>query len=432
MKKSFYNLIANKQIESLLLLGFQAFNVVGVDQHRYRYVIHRLLKQRCLHPDLYHKDGVLINRNRLAQNLGVPNSKATQIIKHLLSWQVIDKIKHQKKGKSRTFRINSQFNADKVYYHVISFEESGFLKRLVTKSKMSQSLIDPLLQSQQEILSQMIRISSEGLDYLGCKYPSQFMKDLIESYRKLGPVNGTQYSDLFNTLEIDYSDLMLLSLLIGEFFVRRPDPESRIYSNLTSLKKQLRKYVLLNGEKMLMTDLINSQILFSVGVVKNYLRKKNKSSTFKLSKSFLRFESLAVSGHFYESLAIASGFELTSANRSQFKKQFFTEVFFSKVRCRGGPIKKAFRKLFIDVAKAINQLKKKHHADFAIELQRAEAKAFIDSTLRVLLEKGVPALTIHDSIIVSTQEHLDQAETILKNWMWTEYQLSPQFKRELA
>jgi hypothetical protein len=236
------------------------------------------------------------------------------------------------------------------------------------------------------------------------------------------------------TLRFDFSivvkaeDIGLLSILAGSMFLERPDPLSRIYTNLTSLKREHRQYIHLNGAPLLMTDIVNSQIVFSVAAISDYLSQVERSAA--VEANLLKYRTLAVSGQFYEALAHKAGYELTDHNRSLFKKEFFRQVFFSRIRSKGGDVKKAFRKMYRPIAVLINRMKKEHYADFAVALQRMEAQFMIDEVLAALHSQGIMALTIHDSIVLHNHNDRRVAEMMIKELMFSRYGFAPKMKWE--
>jgi hypothetical protein len=424
-----FNMLYLPGLEDHLNLGFKAYEISDPqDQLRYRYVIHRIITLRIAFPDMYEQTGVTLNRNKLAQTIGVPNNRASQILKHLLGWQVITKVKKHQAGKSCTYQINTLRSAYLPKIWPLTSKQGSFIKK-VLRREFEAFNGQPLLKNQFETISRHIRVNEDGLSYLSNKYENLFLDDLIVRYRD-GEVSHSSYSDLFEYIEIEYEDLGLFGLLIGEIFVRRPDSLSRIYTNLTSLKRSHRRFVNFDGKQMMMTDLVNSQIVFSIAVITNHLKARAGRSGFKEPAALVRYRSTALSGRFYETLAERAGVELTQANRSDFKKEFFRQLFFSRVRARGGSIKQAFKSMYRPIATAINSIKKGGHANFAIKLQRLEAEIMIDDVLKELIRMGFPALSLHDSIIVSCQDHLEVAEELIQRSMNTKYQFYPKFKRE--
>ncbi|TCZ66431.1 hypothetical protein [Flaviaesturariibacter aridisoli] len=416
-------------MEADLQLYFKAFEVSNPqDQFRYRYVVHRIITLRIAFPDMYEQTGVTLNRNKLAQILAVPNKKASQIIKHLLGWQIVTKIKRHQAGKSCTYQLNPLRSGYRPKIWPLASTDGRFIKK-VLRREFEAFEGQPLLKNQFETIKRFVRVNEGGLSYLSAKYGNQYLDQLIARYRE-GKGAGASYSDLFEHIEIEYEDLGLFGLLIGELFVRRPDPKSRIYTNLTSLKRSHRRFVNFDGKPMMMTDLVNSQIVFSIAVITNHLKARAGRAGFKEPAALTRYRTTALSGRFYETLAEKSGIELTEANRGDFKREFFRQLFFSRVRARGGPIKQAFKSMYRPIAVAINSIKKGGHAKFAVKLQRLEAEIMIDGVLKELIQMGFPALSLHDSIIVSCQDHLELAEDLIKRSMHGRYEFYPKFKRE--
>lgn len=399
-----------------------------MDYIRLLYVIHYVLHNKAHYPDRYYRYGAAINRNVLAETLCVNHAKASRILKHLLSWQILDKARGYWQGShSRGFRLNTRLEALPVSFRAYKAEDVYFIHKLLSATKLN--LKEPLLNSQYTILNEHVSINEEGLDYLKLKYNSEFLNSLIYDYREGKPLS-TDFNTLFSKIEVDATDIGLLTFLIRDIYVVRPNDRGRIYTPLSNLKREFRPYLLLGGKPPLMTDLINSQIVFSVALIESTWRSVNRKLIGELPADLMKYREWALSGRFYEELAKAASYPLSVENRGTFKKALFQEIFFGPIRSRGGMIRKAFKKLFPTVTKVINHIKRDAYADFSIELQNMEAGIFVDCALDSMIRKKKMALSLHDSIVVASKEDLALAESFISDAMDLAYDLTPKFKRE--
>ena len=115
--------------------------------------------------------------------------------------------------------------------------------------------------------------------------------------------------------------------------------------------------------------------------------------------------------------------------RDSFKRLFFSQVFFGKIKT-AGRVRELFDRDFPTVYKAINDLKRKDYRQLAYLLQAHESKIMIDVICRRILDElpGTFIATIHDSIMTTP----DKAEAV-KMIMVREFQrfgLNPMIRLE--
>ena len=99
--------------------------------------------------------------------------------------------------------------------------------------------------------------------------------------------------------------------------------------------------------------------------------------------------------------------------RDSFKRLFFSQVFFGKIKTTGR-VRELFARDFPTVYKAINDLKRKDYRQLAYLLQAHESKIMIDIICRRILDElpGTFIATIHDSIM-TTPDKADEVKTIM-------------------
>jgi hypothetical protein len=115
-------------------------------------------------------------------------------------------------------------------------------------------------------------------------------------------------------------------------------------------------------------------------------------------------------------------------DRSLFKIRFFKKVFYSKENPYYiSEERKRFTELFPNVSQIISYYKKDDYRNLAISLQRAEAEIMINKVVPKLSEKGIYALTIHDSILTTPDKTETVKKIILKEFE-NQYGLIPTIK----
>ena len=141
----------------------------------------------------------------------------------------------------------------------------------------------------------------------------------------------------------------------------------------------------------------------------------------------MEFIDLCEQGVLYDDLMRRLG--IPAQRRKGFKRLFFSQVFFGKIKTTGR-VRELFARDFPTVFKAINDLKRKDYRQLAYLLQAHESKIMIDIICRRILDElpGTFIATIHDSIMTTP----DKAE-VVKMIMVREFQrfgLNPMIRLE--
>ena len=244
------------------------------------------------------------------------------------------------------------------------------------------------------------------------------------------------------------------------------DRYGRVHTPLTRLARSLRCCLSISGRPLVSVDLVNSQPMFAALVASNYVhaskqaRRKlrnwkppkvpygrqargrgNQCSTMMQESSevldatvscvdclwgppdLCEYIALCESGHFYESL------NQNGADRSQFKRQVFTNLFFGEDR-HPSKMRDAFAQSFPTVANVIADLKSADYQRLAWLMQHEESKLFIGRICRRLMREKptVPLCTIHDAMI-TTADHVAELEAVAMD-EFAKIGASPTFQRE--
>jgi len=145
----------------------------------------------------------------------------------------------------------------------------------------------------------------------------------------------------------------------------------------------------------------------------NTLRQENFSygMTVDWADDVKEFVELCEQGILYDDLM--RRLKIPAQRRDSFKRLFFSQVFFGKVKTTGR-VRELFARDFPNVYKAINDLKRKDYRQLAYLLQAHESKIMIDIICRRILDElpGTFIATIHDSIM-TTPDKADEVRTIM-------------------
>jgi hypothetical protein len=141
----------------------------------------------------------------------------------------------------------------------------------------------------------------------------------------------------------------------------------------------------------------------------NRLGRLNNRQTFP--NDVIEFIDLCERGVLYDDLMRRLG--IPAQRRKGFKRLFFSQVFFGKIKTTGR-VRKLFSRDFPTVYMAINNLKRKDYRQLAYLLQAHESKIMIDIICRRLLTElpGTFIGTIHDSIM-TTPDKADEVKMIM-------------------
>ncbi|NPD47113.1 hypothetical protein [Lentimicrobium sp. S6] len=229
-------------------------------------------------------------------------------------------------------------------------------------------------------------------------------------------------------------------------YFKRNKTNKRLDTNLTNLKSDLRQFIkgdftsidLKNSQPYLLSKLLqnliqapkdditipysgvfslfNPMLYFGLKAVTK-IQKSLKISLFTKNVSFLEFCNSTLNGTLYDDLLSLTN----SSSRIDMKKMIFI-VFFSRNKVRKNnydfiPYKKEkeiFSKPYPFVYETIKRLKEKDHSKLAIYLQRIESYIFIDTIAKRLVEANIIPLTIHDSVLVPSEQS-KEALSIIKD-----------------
>jgi hypothetical protein len=356
--------------------------------------------------DAYHKTGVPIHSETI-YNIISKNDKST-IFKNLEKWNILKMVrKHEKGDHCQHFKMDERFANDTYFILQLKDNNSAVCNKL--KKNEQVKLSDKLLMQQYNIFQNDISLSPGALQWIKDRYQCDYVNELVDNYNN----NDIDLCEVLSSVKIEPEDLMLFAFIVKDFFVpTRPVENTRIYTNLTSLRREYRQFLLLEGKPIFQSDLINSQIVFSIPVIEGRIKEFAGRKLKVLPEDFELYKQLAQDGKTYETIAEKMGIVLNCENRTAFKQSFFAGIFFSKNSKRKTAIKKAFEELFPTVANALYSLKQNDYTEFPVKLQKLEASVIIKVLAR-LNKMGIKALSIHDSIVVNSEAALKIAEELI-------------------
>lgn len=267
---------------------------------------------------------------------------------------------------------------------------------------------------------------------------------------------------LENNQEKGYHSLVALSRLADPRSrnFHRNTTNKRLDTNLTSLCSDLRQFIkgdlvsidLKNSQPFFLGQLINTIDKYTHEDIKippyigkfsysNILQTFGKRAIDRIHKirqsdeiGFLAnlslFNNAVLKGRLYDEFTdLFDG----NSNRDIAKENMFKLLFSRNENYKNGrrfiqfkKEKEAFASVYPAIAKTVEILKHKNHALLAIYLQKMESFVFIDCIAKRLVEEDIVPLTIHDSIIVKSNQ-VQKTIQIVKDEFLKTFGVTPSF-----
>jgi hypothetical protein len=185
--------------------------------------------------------------------------------------------------------------------------------------------------------------------------------------------------------DIPEDHAQVLQLVNDGARVQNPEDESggRFHSTITNMRKELRQYLRVDGERLMEADIRNCQPLMLVPVLEEH------------GTACPEYRNLCEDGTLYEFLAGRAGI-----SREEAKQDLIASAFFGR-NGSNSPTKTAFRQAFPKVAQAIRNIKRLDYAELSKRLQRAESDIIIRTVCQRLYKERPDMFftPIHDSVV---------------------------------
>jgi hypothetical protein len=200
----------------------------------------------------------------------------------------------------------------------------------------------------------------------------------------------------------------VFKLLAGKYRVSRPSQNSRVYTNITNLKRDYRKFLRLNDKPLIGFDIKNSQPLLASVLFKHY------DAT---APDVTEYIKACEKGKFYEYFMAKEGIDLNcETTRTEFKKRFFGKVFFSMEVEKDNPVKTMFKEKYPTCYEAIFHAKggfySKDYPDFPIAMQILETQIIFDTNIE-LIKMGYDVVNIFDALYSDSEEAIEVGKKLV-------------------
>ena len=221
--------------------------------------------------------------------------------------------------------------------------------------------------------------------------------------------------------------LPVYKILMKKFMVNRPIKDSRVYSNITNLKRIYRPFLRLDGKELLGFDISNSQPLLATIIFKQY----SLDIYGKIKADVLEYQQACERGDFYNYFMPFSHYKIENEDdKSRFKGDFFGSVFYTMETDKVHPLKTAFKEKYPTCYEALFMKKggKFSHSykNFPAEMTKLETQIIWETNME-LIKAGYDAINIFDSLYATSKEGLELAKSKVIE-KFSKFNITPKLK----
>lgn len=304
------------------------------------------------------------------------------------------------RGKALGYKFNDKF-LSKLECVVINKKTiSG--KIISNKNERNNSVTEKLKPSKDYFIKNFKINVEEALNYLNDWYEIEINSpsDSIKIINK--------YNNHYMTI---------MSISDGDLFFKRNKTNNRVDTNLTSLKSELKQFIL-NDDELYQIDIVNSQPF----MLSLYLK------SFGDNEEIRKYSEWTKGGTFYENIELSyynkTGKILT---RKEIKNLMFC-IYYSKNNSYKKE-KEIFKSIFPYIYSIIEKEKEIKHNQFAIKMQLLESEICIDIISMILDTENIRYFTIHDAWVVR-KEDINRVSNIINEEFQNKYKTQPKLKIE--
>jgi len=326
-----------------------------------------------------------------------------------------DNIYSKNSGKSLGYKFDDKYISKLIS---VEIDSKPLSKKIINNKNTRNNLVADSYKPAKEYFLNTFGIDYESaLRYIDGWYDSSILS-----------LNSLLCSDNFHKEWIKivnkYNQLIMSISAINDnyLFFKKNQTNGRIDTNLTSLKGELKQFIV--KENLYQIDIINSQPFILTLLLNSLLCSDNLID----KKELIRYTEWTSAGIFYERFE-QEYFNKTSKvlNRKQIKNIMFC-IFYSK-NTSYLKEKNIFKTIFPTIMKWINEQKKDKHNEFAIKLQKIESKICIDIICDELNKENIKYYTIHDAWLIDEKD-IKQTEKIIYKMFYKHFYRRPELKIE--
>lgn len=375
-------------------------------REKYEWIIHTILHMAYkTHKDV--SGYVNLEQTLLRKYLG-PRYTLT-VLKQLQEAKIIEINPAYSVGAfSKSYRLTKKYSSSKITSREFKGGKAAiYLQKLndYNKGKLAAQLNRPEIAQLHENVLKVDIDKQAALDY-------------TNGLHKKGKIIEEQYSVAVMSIEN-------ISSKDENFFFTIHELTGRVYHSIANCPRYLRQFLSYKGERLVQLDIANCQPLLFYPMILEYLKnqgklkakvvKNNKMKNTVISpyvdtidlrsvpKDVKLYGDMCKRGLFYTLLMLE--FDQLEVERNKFKKDFFGQIFFSRMNTRWErAVAVKFKEAFPTVYKAVLWYKQNNHADLPLRLQKVESDIIIKGVCsRIVAENPLAKrpffCTVHDSIV---------------------------------
>lgn len=319
---------------------------INANIHKYFFIVNYIYNKEFYLKDT---DTVSLSSIVIKEYLG---NDYKRIMDNLRSWNYVYTSNYYREGQCRTYVVTNK-NIGK---YTFNWNTSQFINKIITEKKSKNY---KLIQTHNRQL-QRITKTLKSLQW-----------DHIDT----------------NTLTLE--EYLSLDRLINDLFCVEGITGKRIYNNFTNLPRKLRSLLRFNDQPLISFDLVNSQPIFLMQLVKDKIKNTTIATDRLIDKT--------AEGKFYEYFSSLIGIQLNNNNRDAFKKMFYQFLYGKSLTCK---FSMALKNNHLEVYNVIEKFKQSK-VSLASKLQKMEAEIIFE----VVNKLDIPLLTVHDSLYFPSEHY---------------------------
>ncbi len=332
---------------------------------------------------------------------------------------ICDGFYSKKSGKALGYKFNNDLISKLIEVEVLSLPLS---KKIINNKNTRNNLVADSYKPAKNFF-----LETFGIDYEGAlRYIDGWFDQSLLSLNSL--LCGRNYHDEWTKIINKYNSLFMSISAINDdyLFFRKNTTNGRIDSNLTSLKAELKQFII--KEDLYQIDIVNSQPFILSLYLNSLLCGRNYDKKTFDEDELDKYTRWTSAGIFYEMFE-REYFNKTSKviTRKEIKNIMFC-IFYSK----NGSYQKEkniFKSIYPTIMKWIEEQKKTKHSEFAVKLQKIESKICIDIICSELDSNDIKYYTIHDAWLVDKKD-IDKAKNIIYRKFYDNFYRRPELKIE--
>lgn len=221
----------------------------------------------------------------------------------------------------------------------------------------------------------------------------------------------------------------LFKLMGGKYTISRPILDTRVYTNLTNLRRDFRPFLLIDGKPLRFGfDVANCQPLLAVPDFMEFSMLKYGH----LVADVMRYKGRCETGTFYKFfMDILSMDESDEDAKGDFKKDFFGGVFYSRNSPKENTHKNMFRAEYPTCYEAMFELKggrngSMGYKNFPHKMTKRETEIMLETNFE-LVSMGYNVVNVFDSLYSDSREAIELAKGIVME-KFARYGITPKLK----